>query len=85
MQQSAIQKVVTVMMVTILTKKQGRRRRGAGQGDNEVEEDDNQGACDHLLDTAYAREKEAGGWKSKKDIVDELELLGQAKAIASVG
>jgi hypothetical protein len=50
-----------------------------------MEEDDNQGACDRCLDTAYAREKEAGGWKSKNNRVNELELLGQATAITSVG
>jgi hypothetical protein len=49
--------------------KEGRRRRGAGQGNNEVEEDYDRGA----LDAANARAKEAAQRKLKKDTVDALQ------------
>ncbi len=38
---------------------EGRRRRGAGQGNNEVKEDYDWGACDRRLDATNARSKEA--------------------------
>ncbi len=60
------------MMVAILTK-EGRRRRGAGQGNNKVGEDYNQGACNHCLDAANARAKEATQRKLKKDAVKALQ------------
>jgi hypothetical protein len=74
-QQSAIQEGATAMMAAILTK-EGRRRRGVGQGNNKVEEDYNWGACDHCLDAANARATEAVQRKLKKDTVDSLQLLG---------
>ena len=49
--------------------KEGRRRQGAGQGNNEVEEDYDRGA----LDAANARAKEAAQRKLKKDTVDALQ------------
>jgi hypothetical protein len=52
--------------------KKGRRRRGTGQGNNEVEEDYNQGACNCCLNTANARAKEAAQRKLKKDTVNSL-------------
>ena len=57
-QQSAIQEGATAMTAAISTK-EGRRRRGAGQGNNEVEEDYDQGACDFWLKAGNARAKEA--------------------------
>ena len=52
--------------------KEGRRRRGAGQGNNEVEEDYNQGACNCRLYAANARAKEAVQRTLKKDTVNAL-------------
>ncbi len=63
------------MMAAIPTK-EGRRRRGAGQGNNKVEEDYDRGARDRHLDAANARAKEAAQRKLKKDIVDVLQLPG---------
>jgi hypothetical protein len=57
--QSGIQEGVTATTAAIPTK-EGRRRRGAGQGYNKVEEDYNWGACDCLLDAANARAKDKG-------------------------
>jgi hypothetical protein len=56
--------------------KESRRRQGAGQGNNKVEEYYDQGACNHCLDTANVRAKEAAQRKLKSDIVDALQLLG---------
>jgi hypothetical protein len=56
--------------------KEGRRRRGAGQGNNEVEKDYDRGACDCRLDATNARSKEAVQTKLKKDTVDALQLPG---------
>jgi hypothetical protein len=83
-QQSAIQEGATATTAANPMKK-GRRRRGAGQGNNEVEEDYNQGACDCHLDAANARAKEAAQRKLKKDTVTALQLPGQAKASTSIG
>jgi hypothetical protein len=49
--------------------KEGRRRRGAGQGNNEVEEDYDRGA----LDAAKARAKETAQRKLKNDTVNALQ------------
>jgi hypothetical protein len=83
-QQSAIQEGATATTAAISTKK-GRRRRGVGQGNNEVEEDYNQEARDCHLNAANARAKEATQRKLKKDTVNALQLPGQAKASASIG
>jgi hypothetical protein len=56
--------------------KDGRRRRGAGQGNNDVEEDYDWGACNYCLDTANARAKEEAQRKLKKDTVHALQLPG---------
>ena len=53
--------------------KEGRRRRGAGQGNNEVEEDYDRGAHDHCLNAANVRAKEAAQRKLKKDTVNALQ------------
>jgi hypothetical protein len=83
-QQSAIQEGVTATTASILTKK-GRRRRGAGQGNNEVEENNDQGARNRCLDIAnVTREKEAAQRKLKKDTVNALQLPVQAKASARI-
>jgi hypothetical protein len=74
-QQSAIQEGATATTVAILTK-ESRRRRGTGQGNNEAEKDYNRGDCDHHLDAANARAKEAAQRKLKKDTVNALQLLG---------
>jgi hypothetical protein len=58
---------------------------GRGQGNNEVEEDYDRGACDHRLDAANARAKEAAQRWLKKDTVNALQVPGQAKASASIG
>jgi hypothetical protein len=60
-QQSAIQESATTTTRAIQTK-EGRRRRGAGQGNNEVEEDYDQRACDHHLNATNARA--GGGWRA---------------------
>jgi hypothetical protein len=65
--------------------KEGRRRWGAGQGNNAVEEDYNWGACNRRLDAANVRAKEAAQRKLKKDTVNALQLPEQAKASASIG
>jgi hypothetical protein len=83
-QQPAIQEGVTATTASILTN-EGRRRRSAGQGNNEVEEDYNRGAHDRCLDAANARAKEAAQRKLKKDTVNTLQHPGQAKASASIG
>jgi hypothetical protein len=74
-QQLAIQEGVTATTAAIPTKK-GRRRQGAWQGNNEVEEGNDQGACNHRLDATNARAKEAAQRKLKKDTVDALQLPG---------
>ncbi len=74
-QQSAIQEGVTATTAAIPTK-EGWRRRGVGQGNNEVEEDYDQGACNHRLDAANSRGKEAAQRKLKKDTVDAPQLPG---------
>jgi hypothetical protein len=74
-QQSSIQEGAIAMTGAILTK-EGRRRQGAGQGNNEVEEDYDWGACDRCLDAANARAKEAAQRKLKKDTVDALQHPG---------
>jgi hypothetical protein len=74
-QQSAIQEGATVMTVAILTK-EGRRRRGAVQGNNEMEEDYNWGARDCRLDTANVRAMETAQGKLKRDTVNALQLPG---------
>jgi hypothetical protein len=74
-QQSAIQEGATATTGAISTK-EGRRRRGAGQGKNEVEEDYDRGACNRRLDAANARAKEAAQRKLKKDTVNALQLSG---------
>jgi hypothetical protein len=56
--------------------KEGRRRRGVGQGNNEVEEDYDRGARDRRLDAANARAKEAAQRKLKKDTLNALQLPG---------
>jgi hypothetical protein len=83
-QQSAIQEGATATTAAIPTKK-GRRRRGAGRGNNKVEEDYDRGARDCRLDAANARAKEAVQRKLKKDTVNALQLPGQAKASTSIG
>ncbi len=62
-------------MVAIPTK-EGRRRLDAGQGNNEVEEDYDWGACNCCLNATNARAKEAAQRKLKKDTVDALQLPG---------
>ncbi len=52
--------------------KEGRRRQGAGQGNNEVEEDYDRGARNCRLNAANARANEAAQRKLKKDTVDAL-------------
>ncbi len=83
-QQSAIQEGAAATTAAI-PMKEGRRRRGVGQGNNEVEEDYNRGACDCRLNAANARAKEAAQRKLKTDTVNALQLPGQAKASASIG
>ena len=73
--QSAIQEGATARTAAILTK-EGRRRQGTGQGNNKVEEDYHQGACNCRLVPANARGKEAAQRKLKKDTVNALQLLG---------
>jgi hypothetical protein len=73
-QQSAIQEGAIARTGAIPTK-EGRRRWGAGQGNNEVEEDYDQGACNCRLVPANARGKEAAQRKLKKDTVDALQHL----------
>jgi hypothetical protein len=63
------------MKAAILTK-EGRRRWGAGQGNNEVEEDYNQRVPNRSLDAANARAKELVQRKLKKDTVNTLQLPG---------
>ncbi len=63
------------MKAAILTK-EGRRRRGAGQGNNEVKEDYNQRVRNHSLNAANARAKESVQRKLKKDTVNTLQLPG---------
>jgi hypothetical protein len=75
-QQSAIQEGVIATTAAIPTNKEGRRRRGAGQGNNEVEEVYNWGAHDHRLNAANARAKEAAQRKLKKVIVNALQFPG---------
>jgi hypothetical protein len=74
-QPSAIQEGATVTMAAIPTK-EGRRRWGMGKGNNEVEEDYKQGACDCCLDAVNVRAKEAAQRKLKMDKVDALQLPG---------
>jgi hypothetical protein len=69
-QQSAIQEGATVTTGAIPTK-EGRRRRDAGQGNNEVEEDYDWGA----LNASNARAKEAAQRKLKKHTVNALQPL----------
>jgi hypothetical protein len=83
-QQSAIQEGTTATTAVIPTKK-GRRRWGAGQGNNEVEEDYNRGSRNQRLDAANGRAKEAAQRKLKKDTFNALQLPGQAKASMSFG
>jgi hypothetical protein len=52
--------------------KEGRRRQGAGQGNNKVKEDYDRGARDRCLDATNARGKEAAQRKLKKDTGDAL-------------
>ncbi len=47
-----------------------------GQGNNEVEEHYDWGACDRCLGAANVRAKEAAQRKMKKDTVDALQLPG---------
>ncbi len=74
-QQLAIQEGATATTAAIPTK-EGRRRRGAWQSNNEVEEGNNWGACDHCLNAANARAKKTAQRKLKKDTVDALQLPG---------
>ncbi len=67
-QQSAIQEGATATTGAIPTK-EGRRRRGMGQGNNEMEEDYDRGD----LNAANARAKEAAERKLKKDTVEALQ------------
>jgi hypothetical protein len=82
-QQSAIQEDATATTAAIPTK-DGRRRRGAGQGNNEVEEDYNRGARNCCLDAANAKAKEAAQRELKKDTFNALQLPGQVKASTSI-
>ncbi len=74
-QQSAIQEGATATTAAIPTK-EGRRRRGVGQGNNKVDEVYNQGAQDCCLNAANTRAKEAVQRKLKKDTVEALQLQG---------
>ncbi len=74
-QQPAIQEGATAITVAIPIK-DGRRRRGAGQGNNEVEKDYNRGVCNWHPDAANVRAKEAAQIKLKKDTVNSLQLPG---------
>jgi hypothetical protein len=46
-------------MMEVILIKEGRRRWGVGQGNNDVEEVDDQGAQDFCLNATNARAKEA--------------------------
>jgi hypothetical protein len=63
-------------MTVAIPTKEGRRRWCTGQGNNEVEEDYERGACNRRLDAANARAKEAAQRKLKKDTVNTLQLPG---------
>ena len=64
---------MTARTAAILTK-EGRRRQGTGQGNNEVEREDGRGAQDRRLDTANMSAKVPAHWNSKKDTAYALEL-----------
>jgi hypothetical protein len=63
-------------MIAAILIKEGSRRRGTGQGNNKVEEDDNRGACNYPLVAANARSKKAAQRKSKKGTVNALQFPG---------
>ncbi len=65
------------MTAAILTK-EGRRRWGAWQDNNKVQEDNDRGTCHRCLDATNRRTKakEAAQRKSKKDTVNMLQPPG---------